>query len=309
MKKNRLRRSLQQLSDWAVGSGNYPADWLSDYLTNGSHPTLACSVLFRTGLLEVKNELSQAQGRVTPSAPQSLNSGTIKMIISNVVRIELCKDTKRVETDSLDGLTHLMFCMIATGQLRLIAPFHQTVLSALEGGYGVEDGNSLPIGTSLRYAAFGLTIIGDWLGKPLDLDKHALPRDPAWGQLVAHWREPDPDKLAPILVAACDTHVQRIALTSRELDSGNFEFGSPFEAVYPAEILAILNLRRSLGLPNPPIDHPLMKTPYAQLTCPPGMRFEADDLLMRFMAAACKHDPDAVPAGLYEAILQNGAED
>ncbi|GHS81408.1 hypothetical protein PAGU2196_22420 [Pseudomonas sp. PAGU 2196] len=178
----------------------------------------------------------------------------------------------------------------------------------MEGGYGVEDGNSLPIGTTLRYAAFGLTIISDWLGKPLDLDKHALPRDPAWGQLVAHWREPDPDKLAPILVAACDTHVQRIALTSRELDSGNFEFGSPFEAVYPAEILAILNLRRSLGLPNPSIDHPLMKTPYAQLTCPPGMRFEADDLLMRFMAAACKHDPDAVPAGLYEAILQSGAE-
>ncbi|MEO9246052.1 hypothetical protein ABI279_26875, partial [Pseudomonas inefficax] len=69
----------------------------------------------------------------------------------------------------------------------------------------------MPIGTTLRYAAFGLTIIGDWLGKPLNLDKYALPRDPAWGQLVAHWREPDPDKLAPILVAACDTHVERIA--------------------------------------------------------------------------------------------------
>ncbi|MBF8669085.1 hypothetical protein IR012_06865 [Pseudomonas putida] len=175
----------------------------------------------------------------------------------------------------------------------------------MEGGYGVEDGNSLPIGTTLRYAAFGLTIIGDWLGKPLDLDKHALPRDPAWGQLVAHWREPDPGKLAPILVAACDTHVERIALTSRELDSGKFEFGSPFEAVYPAEILAILNLRRSLGLTNPsPIEHPLMQTPYARLTCPPGMRFEPDELLMRFLAAACKHDPDAVPAGLYEAILE-----
>ncbi|WP_178082392.1 hypothetical protein, partial [Pseudomonas sp. AFG_SD02_1510_Pfu_092] len=165
-----------------------------------------------------------------------------------------------------------------------------------------------PIGTTLRYAAFGLTIIGDWLGKPLDLDKHALPRDPAWGQLVAHWREPDAAKLAPILMAACDTHVERIALTSRELDSGNFEFGSPFEAVYPAEILAILNLRRSLGLPNPSIDHPLMQTPYAQLTCPPGTRFEPDELLMRFLAAACKHDPDAVPEGLYEAVMQIGEE-
>ena len=29
----------------------------------------------------------------------------------------------------------------------------------------------------------------------------------------------------------------------------------------------------------------------------------------RFLAAACKHDPDAVPAGLYEAIMQNSAKD
>ena len=208
-----------------------------------------------------------------------------------------------------DVLFNLTPSALATGQFALITPCHSAVLSGFTNGYGVSDGHNLPIGTTLRYAAFGLTIIGDWLGKPLDLDKHALPRDPAWGQLVAHWREPDPDKLAPILVAACDTHVQRIALTSREIDSGNFEFGSPFEAVYPAEILAILNLRRSLGLPNPSIDHPLMKTPYASLTCPPGMRFEPDELLMRFLAAACKHDPDAVPAGLYEAILQNSAKD
>ncbi|MCO7637048.1 hypothetical protein NJI34_09685, partial [Pseudomonas sp. S 311-6] len=103
---------------------------------------------------------------------------------------------------------------------------------------------------------------------------------------------------------ACDTHVERIALTSRELDSGNFEFGSPFEAVYPAEILAILNLRRSLGLATPFIDHPLMKTPYAALTCPPGTRFEKDELLERFLLAARKYDPEDVPDGFYEAALQ-----
>ncbi len=238
----------------------------------------------------------------------NLTTGIVRMMTSDAILIESLKGTGGVGNDTLDGITHLMFCAIATGQFRLIAPFHQTIVLALEGGYGVEDGNNLPIGTTLRYAAFGLTIIGDWLGKPLDLDKHALPRDPAWGQLVAHWREPDPGNWLPILVVACDTHVERIALTSRELDSGNFEFGSPFEAVYPAEILAILNLRQSLGLQNPSIDHPLMKTPYAQLTCPPGMRFEPDELLTRFLAATCKHDPDAVPAGLYEATLQNGAE-
>ncbi|MET3674711.1 MULTISPECIES: hypothetical protein [unclassified Pseudomonas] len=309
MKKNRLQQSLRDLDDWASANGNYPANWFDDYLNNGSQSTLAFNALFRIGLLEIKKELLQARLKIAPPAPKNLTTGIVRMMASDAILIESLKGTGRVANDTLDGITHLMFCAMATGQFRLIAPFHQTILLALEGGYGVEDGNNLPIGTTLRYAAFGLTIIGDWLGNPLDLDKHALPRDPAWGQLVAHWREPDPDKLAPILVAACDTHVQRIALTSRELDSGNFEFGSPFEAVYPAEILAILNLRRSLGLPNPSIDHPLMKTPYARLTCPPGMRFEPDELLMRFLAAACKHDPDAVPAGLYEAILQNSAKD
>ncbi|MBV4504780.1 hypothetical protein HU751_007950 [Pseudomonas sp. BW13M1] len=196
-----------------------------------------------------------------------------------------------------------MFCAAANGQHQLLEVFYNVVLNGLNNGYGLRDGHDRPIGTTLRYAAFGLAIIGDWLGKPLDFDKHVLPRDPAWGQLVAHWREPDPAKLLPILMAACDTHVERIALNSRELDSGKFEFGSPFEAVYAAEILAILNLRRSLGLSNPFIDHPLMTTPYAKLTSPPGTRLEKDELLERFMAAVCKYDPQAMPEGLYQAVM------
>lgn len=204
-------------------------------------------------------------------------------------------------------MTQQMFYTLAIGQLDMIVPFHRAVITGLENGYGVRDGHDLPIGTTLRYAAFGLTIIGDWLGKPLDLDKHALPRDPAWGQLVAHWREPDPEKLLPILLDACDTHVERIALNSREVDSGNFEFGSPFEAVYPAEILAIKNLRHSLGLETPFIDHPLMKSPYAMLTLPPNTPLEHDELLEQFLKAACRYNPEAVPEGLYEAVRETGA--
>jgi len=230
------------------------------------------------------------------------------MIACDAILIERLKNTQQPDISTLDGLTQLMLCAAATGQYKLLSVLHSTVINALSQGYGVEDGHNLPIGTTLRYAAFGLAIIGDWLGKPLDLDKHALPRDPAWGQLVAHWREPDPAKLLPILMAACDTHIERIALNSRELDSGNFEFGSPFEAVYPAEILAILNLRRSLGLTNPFIDHPLMTTPYAKLTCPPGTRLERDELLERFMAAVCKYDPQAMPEGLYQAVMQTTEE-
>ncbi|MEX5343729.1 hypothetical protein [Pseudomonas sp. I2] len=302
MIRNRLQRSLRSLDGWATDKHLYQPIRLDNYIAGTSDLGLACDDLFRLGLIEIKKGLLQAPKGMTSLAQKNIIAGTIRMIVSDATLIELLKNTKQPDTDSLDGITHLMLCAVATGQHQFIEPFHSTVFKGLNNGYGVRDGHNLPLGTTLRYAAFGLAIIGDWLGKPLDLDKHALPRDPAWGQLVAHWREPDPEKLLPVLLAACDTHVERIALTSRELDSGNFEFGSPFEAVYPAEILAILNLRRSLGLANPFIDHPLMKTPYAALTCPPGTRFEKDELLERFLLAARKHDPEAVPEGLYEAV-------
>lgn len=307
--KDRLKVSLKKIHDWASEDLLVRRDMLESYIMTGETIGIACNQIFRTGMNHIGKGLQLAPQH--PYGPASLDfvSGITQMLVAEAILIQKLEGTTESATGDLDGITHLMICALATGQFELIEPFHQTAFVGIHNGYGVRDGHNLPIGTTLRYAAFGLTIIGDWLGKPLDLDKHALPRDPAWGQLVAHWREPDADKLMPILVAACDTHVERIALTSRELDSGNFEFGSPFEAVYPAEILAILNLRRSLGLTNPsPIKHPLMQTPYARLTCPPGMRFERDELLMRFLAAACKHDPDAVPEGLYEAVMQTSEE-
>ncbi|WP_225933248.1 hypothetical protein [Pseudomonas peradeniyensis] len=303
MKKNRLQRSLHDLRNWASDITPYHTHHLDHYLFNGGELGLACDALFRQGLKEVKRNLllAMTENKIISSA--NLRSGTARMLISDAILIERLRNTNRSEISTLDGATHLMFCAAANGQHQLLEVFYNVVLNGLNNGYGLRDGHDRPIGTTLRYAAFGLAIIGDWLGKPLDFDKHVLPRDPAWGQLVAHWREPDPAKLLPILMAACDTHVERIALNSRELDSGKFEFGSPFEAVYAAEILAILNLRRSLGLSNPFIDHPLMTTPYAKLTSPPGTRLEKDELLERFMAAVCKYDPQAMPEGLYQAVM------
>ncbi|MDF2398847.1 hypothetical protein GWQ44_25145 [Pseudomonas sp. 3MA1] len=185
------------------------------------------------------------------------------------------------------------------GRSEFVQPAHKILFAGIEGGYGIRDGHDLPLGTTLRYAAFGLSIIGDWLGQPLDLEKHALPRDVAWGQLVAHWRHPDPDVLLSTLLLACDTHVERIALTERESDSGKFEFSSEFLAVHPTEILAVLRLRDLLGLPNPKeIDHPLMKTPYAAITCLPGAVTERDELLEQFLAVVRQRDPQVLPAGL-----------
>ncbi|KFF32175.1 hypothetical protein G039_0326855 [Pseudomonas aeruginosa VRFPA01] len=183
----------------------------------------------------------------------------------------------------------------------MVKPFYEVVLAGVNGGYGVHDGHNPPASSTLRYAAFGLTIISDWLGTPLDLDAHALPRDPAWGQLVAHWREPDPDRFLPVLLLACDTHVERIAVTEREANdqSKDFEFGSVFLAVHPTEILAVLRLRDLLGLPNPTtIDHPLMQTPYAAITSRPGEVTERDELLERYLATVRQRGPHVLPQGM-----------
>ncbi|MDD0977583.1 hypothetical protein [Pseudomonas fontis] len=296
--KTRLDKSLSDIQDWATERPLLNTKRFENYLSLTENIELACNDLFSLGMREIKNSLRTAVSQRS-QATQQIACGFARMLSAKAICIENLKHRSRRHVCDLDGVTQLMLGAIATGQPHLVKPFHQAVFSGIEGGYGIGDGHDLPIGTTLRYAAFGLSIIGDWLETPLDLDKHALPRDPAWGQLVAHWREPDPEKLLPILLNACDTHIERIALTEREVNSGLFEFGSEFEAVYPTEILAILRLRDLIGLPNPPlIDHPLMQSPYAALTCRPGTLTERDELLQRFLMTAYQRDPHAVPPGL-----------
>lgn len=297
--KSRLDSILPQVREWAT-DGFLPRDRVEKYVNEQGHLALATVDLFKHGMLEVKQSLL--------STIDNANKANIHMahafkrfIYSQLIDLTDMKTNDRLFIYSLDTLTHFTLGAIATGNHKYIEPFHKAIFDSLDGGYGVHDGRKPPISSTLRYAAFGLTIIGDWLGKPLDLDKHALPRDPAWGQLVAHWREPDPDKFLPVLLAACDTHIERIAVTEREANqqAKQFEFNSVFLAVHPTEILAVLRLRESLGLPNPDhIDHPLMQTPYAAITCQPGEVTERDELLDRFLEVVRRRDPQVLPPGI-----------
>ncbi|KAA9001379.1 hypothetical protein FJU30_09200 [Affinibrenneria salicis] len=63
----------------------------------------------------------------------------------------------------------------------------------------------------------------------------------------------DLDKFLPVLLGACDTHVERIAVTEREASqrAQQFEFNSVFLAVHRTETLAVLRLREIAGLTNP----------------------------------------------------------
>ena len=279
-----------------------PTTSFEEYLEGVGNIGLAVSGLsglFVLGMDEVNQSLLAAAAGKWNLASQHLTYAFARMLYAKAIGINNVKGTNRKTTGDLDSSTHLMLGAIATGQHELVKPYHETIFAGIEGGYGMRDGHNPPLDSTLRYAAFGLSIIGDWLGQPLDLEKHALPRDLAWGQLVANWRNPDPDVLLSALLLACDTHVQRIALTERESDSGKFEFSSEFLAVHPTEILAVLRLRDLLGLPNPKeIDHPLMKTPYAAITCLPGAVTERDELLEQFLAVVRQRDPQVLPHGL-----------
>lgn len=298
--KSRLDKVLVDVKEWA-SDGFPPRGRLEAYVNGEGHLRLATIDLFKHGMEKVNQGLLAAiEGRFGYANTHMAHAFT-RMSLAKVIDIRERKGSDQIIVGNLDSVTHLMFGAIATGQTELVQTFYQAVLDGIDGGYGVHDGRKPPISTTLRYAAFGLTIIGDWLGKPLDLDKHALPRDPAWGQLVAHWRESDPEKFLPILLAACDTHVERIAVTEREANqqAKQFEFNSVFLAVHPAEILAVLRLREIVGLTNPAhIDHPLMQTPYAAITCQPGEITERDELLDRFLEVVRQRDPQVLPAGI-----------
>ena len=301
--KSRLEKTLPKVEAWAKDMWP-PRSWFDEYLSGGGEAGLAAADLYRHGMIQCAQSLSYAkQGQLSESIHHMAN-GFARRAIAEAISVERLKGTTRYATGDLDGLTDLMFGTIALGRPDVAKGLYQAALGGIEGGYGVRDGHDLPIGTTLRYAAFGLSIISNWLGQPLDLDKHALPRDPAWGPLVSQWREPDPNRFLPALLTACDVHVDRIAVTYREHETiaEQFEFATPLLAVHPTEILAVLRLRDLLGLPNPTqIDHPLMQTPYAQITCTPeflASQGQRDELLERFLETVRRRDPAVLPKGL-----------
>ena len=299
-KKSRLDLMLPRVQQWSTETAPIRGNRLDAYNSGQGKLVLANTDLFKFGMMAVDQSLIAAQAGKSGDSKYWISSAFVRMIFAEMTDLIETKDTDRLIINNLDGLAHLMFGAISSGRPNMVKPFYEVVLAGINGGYGVRDGHNPPVGTTLRYAAFGLSIISDWLGTPMDLDAHALPRDPVWGQLVAHWREPDPDKLLQVLLLACDTHVERIGVSEREANalSRSFEFGSVFLAVHPTEILAVLRLRDILGLPNPPdIDHPLMQTPYAAITSQPGKITERDELLERYVATVRQRDPHVLPSG------------
>ncbi|WP_447874433.1 hypothetical protein [Serratia fonticola] len=297
--KSRLDKTLSKVYSWAtsMATRQHPEPQYNNlqlYLNGQDELFMALSCLHDFGMAEAANSLLTAELSPNTSSIVHMAHGFSRMIYANSIDILELKESDQTITSGLDSVIRKMLGAIALGMPTLAKKFHHVVLTALEQGYGVENAHNNSGPETLRYAAMGLSIIHEWLGLPLDLEKLGLPRDPAWGPLVKYWDDPDPVKLQPILYNACDVHIERIALTGSEVNSGNFEFGSEFTAVHPTEILAVLRLRQMLDLPSPDLDHPLMNTPYAQITAVPGQVTQPDNLLEAFLTKARERDPQVM---------------
>jgi hypothetical protein len=74
------------------------------------------------------------------------------------------------------------------------------------------------------------------------------------------WHQPS--AFGTIVDQMCDYHCSR--MIERSTDEFRSEFTEvPFD-LFPVEILALFLIRQRLGFQNPPIDHPLLESPYAK---------------------------------------------
>lgn len=299
----RLQTVLERLPNWAQGMVGTEDriqvlhQKIVGYMNNDPQYEIidAYDALFEFGMSDLAQSLLLAGQNQLPQAITLMRQACQRLLSSVGLDILFMKPSgRKAVISSLDSIAQDMMAALSTGQLKQVRQFYTVLKDALDNGYGV---NTAPqLNDTWRYSAMVLSIVGEYVEQPIDLDKLRLPRDPAWMPLVQQWNTANEDEVQRVLLDACDVHVSRIGLTNKEFDSGKFEFDSPYLAVYPAEILAVLRLRESQGLTAPTLDHPLMKTPYAGITSGADVAQEPDELLEGLLAAARRRDPDIMQA-------------
>lgn len=301
--QKRFNRSLKEITRWAESvSGRenryqkHEKNEIQQYLEGADTYVGAKLMLWHMGYIQVGKSLLLSELGDMQQANKSMRLGINRMVYANVLSIMLAKKVGNTVMGSLDEFIVDAAITINMGLPELAQKYYHFILEALQQGYSLEDGHDSELEpTSLRYSAMVMTILSDWLGLPEpDLEKYALPKDPVWMHYAYHWKEPDLEKFREIVLQVCDVHLERIAITDKEFDSQEFDFNSPYEALYPVEILFVLRLREMIGLTNPEIDHPLMNTPYANITENISTESCNDLLLNNFLDAVRCREPEYI---------------
>lgn len=182
--------------------------------------------------------------------------------------------------------------------------------------HGEINGAMLNLATAI---AFGEDKFADWCGPrmvrnlveqdPLVLERSwlfACPFEPFMAKLYALWRGIDLD-LRKCAIGdmtpydrALDAWADEVAFAAAFLEICEFHgshvrkeddpFHWPPYTVFPGEILALVRVRRELGLSVPLVEHPLLSTPLAVVPDPVPRR-EHDELLEEVVSACVRAYP------------------
>lgn len=149
-----------------------------------------------------------------------------------------------------------------------------------------------------RVHAFMLRLFADWRG---DL-RHEWPpfsnSEPIYEGILERWRESDPERLTPWLLAACDRHTHE----SKRDSETKFYDCSAFPRT-PLEILYVFRLRELSGLPNPILDHPLLEAPFDKLP-EPQPAYVPDDIVRGTLARVREDWPDFDEIVSFESLTR-----
>lgn len=111
---------------------------------------------------------------------------------------------------------------------------------------------------------------------------------PLFNDVISRWQSDSSEQLSDSLIALCDRHTHQCRQDSFN-NSRYYDFENiSLEYYLPIEILAIYKLRAERGLSNPELDHPIMRTPLAEL-CSNSEPYKSDflDSLLEFARAEC----------------------
>lgn len=86
------------------------------------------------------------------------------------------------------------------------------------------------------------------------------PLIPSYQQLLEHWQSEDESTFTAVMQEAADFHISR---SKENTDRQRYEFDATLDRCFPAELLAVLALRRRKGLPEFTVGHLLINTPWS----------------------------------------------
>lgn len=163
------------------------------------------------------------------------------------------------------------------------------------GAFAGMDINGFPdldeqYGRRYRTQHFVLRLVANWQGWPERNSPQYAYDEPLFNALIEHWRSEDLETVEYLLLAACDRHTHQARQDTTKGEFFDLAGGSVKDWYVPFEILSVLRLRQTLGLPNPELDHPLMNTPLGKLIEPSEPY--TDDLLQGVLARACAEFPE-----------------